>query len=125
MEMRRTIFLFYLCIFGSLLAAGQAYKSQIDSALLPTVSGNHYQPEYLLDAPSDLAAWTRESPGMHVAFGSSDQLYFRSDVPAIDQKNNSWQGVGWKGERLNAQLIMWSADTLHQVRLTVSDLVNE
>ena len=36
-----------------------------------------------------------------------------------------WEATGWKGERLNTQVIVWSPDTLQQVRFRVSDLKNK
>src|SRR2546427_12067899 len=35
-----------------------------------------------------------------------------------------WEATGWKGERLNAELVVWSPDTVTQIRVAVSDLVN-
>ena len=44
----------------------------------------------------------------------------RSEVPTI---NNSlqWQVTAWKGERINAQVLVWSKDTMQQVRFSVAD----
>jgi len=105
----------------------QGYKGQIDSSLLPILS-YHYQQEYTFDKPTDPAAWNSQQ-GPHIAFGSTDELYFRQEVPYLKvpgstqmEEPASWQGCGWKGERLNAQLVVWSADTLEQIRLELSDL---
>src|SRR6202007_2439046 len=58
--------------------------------------------------------------GLHAGFGSADALYFRTEVPGIKDEL-SWSGCGWKGERLNAQIVVWSADTLEQVRFKLND----
>ncbi len=87
------------------------------------LSGPHYQPEYDLDRPVDANSWLNEKSGLHVAFGSEEKLYFRTEVPGI--KAESWEATGWKGERLNTQVIVWSVDTLQQVRFRVSDLKNK
>jgi Domain of unknown function (DUF4091) len=61
---------------------------------------------------------------MHVSFASTDELYFRSEVPELQNETISWKGTGWKGERLNAVVLVWSPDTLQQVRFVISDLKN-
>ena len=106
-----------LCLFNSVLgpAAAQLQKGQINSALVPELR-QHYLPEYTFDAPVDTAAWAKTARGMQVSFGSADALYFRSEVPALQNKTLSWEAAGWKGERLNTQILVWSADTLEQVR---------
>ena len=108
-------------LFLEILAFAQG-KGQIDSTLLPS-TGPHYQPEYDLDRPVDANSWLNEKPGLHAGFGSEEKLYFRTEVPGI--KAESWQATGWKGERLNTQVIVWSVDTLQQVRFRVSDLKNK
>jgi len=102
----------------------QTLFGKIDPALLPKVAGAHYEPEFTLDMPVNPAAWTKEEAGLHVSFASTDRLYFRSEVPGLQNETLSWTATGWKGERLNSELLVWSADTLKQVRIIVSDLQN-
>lgn len=97
----------------------QRYKGQIDSALVPVLS-YHYQQEFTFDKPTDPVAWNSWQ-GPHIGFGSTDELYFRTEPPQI-KEHSSWAGCGWRGERLNAQILVWSADTLEQVRLVLSPL---
>jgi len=111
-------------LFGS-IAFPQVYKGQVDSSLLPKIGTSHYVAEYTLDRTVDAAAWTKEKPGLHAAFGSEDQLYFRTEVPEVSKETTAWEATGWRGERLNTQILIWSPDTLSQVRFTVSDLKNE
>lgn len=112
-------FLFFI----SLYVCAQFNKGEIDSALLPIIGSAHYVPEYDLDKPTDTIAWLHQQPGMHVGFGAEDVLYFRTEVPQISQA--TWQTTGWKGERLNTQIIVWSPDTIQQVRFILHDLKNE
>ena len=98
-------------------------KGQVDSTLIP-LSGPHYQPEYDFDRPTDANSWLNEKKGLNVAFGSGEELYFRVEVPGL-KTGNSWQATGWKGERLNTQIIVWSVDTLQQVRFRINDLKNK
>ena len=111
-----------IILFLTILTIAQG-KGQIDSTFLPA-TGPHYQPEYDFDRPVDANSWLKERPGLNVAFGSEENLYFRTEVPGL-KSENSWQATGWKGERLNTQIVVWSADTLQQVRFNVSDLKNK
>jgi len=61
---------------------------------------------------------------LNVSFASTDQAYLRSDVPDLPQDSRPWTATGWKGERLNTQVVIWSPDTVKQIRVGVSDLVN-
>lgn len=103
----------------------QSYKGVVDVSRLPQIGPSHYQEEYALDVAVDAATWAKEKHGMHAAFGSEDELYFRTEVPQIKNETAAWEATGWKGERLNTQIVVWSPDTLQQVRFTVSDLTNE
>ena len=122
--MKRTVAFLLLTLFITIGAVAQVHKGEIDSTVLPATGPAHYVPEYDLDVATNLQAWTTVPPGMHVAFGSEDELYFRKEVPAVKEAN-VWQAAGWKGERLNTQIVVWSADTLQQVRFTLHDLTNE
>ncbi|HEX8060384.1 MAG TPA: glycoside hydrolase domain-containing protein [Cyclobacteriaceae bacterium] len=96
------------------------FKGQIDISKAPKLKG-HYKEEYALDKPTDSAKWLTQSKGMHAGFGSEDKLYFRTEVPDV-QSNSKWEETGWRGERLNAQIVVWSPDTLQQVHFKVNDL---
>jgi len=98
-------------------------KGQIDISKVPAPAW-HYQPEYTFDVPSDMAGWAQQEAGLHAAFGSTGELYLRREIPAGVQENTLWEETGWRGERLNTQLLVWSADTVEQIRVQVSDLIN-
>ena len=102
---------------------GQVYRGQLDFSKVP-VPPAHYQEEYNFDTTVNSAAWTTQAKGMHVAFGSTDQLYFRSEVPELATESKTLQATAWKGERINSQVLVWSADTLNQVRVVLKDLKN-
>lgn len=96
--------------------------ARIDSSKLPRTFP-HYLDELAFDVPSNGQAWTKESAGLHAAFGSTDELYLRREVPTSNLTNEV-KLTGWKGERLNVQVIVWSTDTIEQVRLKLNDLTN-
>lgn len=114
--------IFSLFVLFQTPAFTQGRAGEVDSALLP-VQYSHYQPEYALDAPVNKQAWMDQKSGLHVSFVSTDRAWFRTEAP--EQKESLlWETTGWRGERLNAQILIWSPDTLEQVRVSVANLVN-
>lgn len=109
-----------LSFFGT--AVSQPYKGKIEQTYAPVLNP-HFQEEYTFDKPVDPARWTKEQPGLHVSFGSTNRLYFRTEVPDL-QPTLSWSETGWRGERLNAAMVVWSPDTLEQIHFTAGDLTN-
>lgn len=86
------------------------------------VPQGHYMEEYTFDSPSDPLAWEQLNPGLHVAFGSTDELYLRRELPEHLDESAGWMARGWRGERMNAQLLVWSSDTVEQLRVRLSAL---
>src|SRR5258705_13705211 len=99
--------------------AQQGQLALIDSALIPRPY-LHYQQEYAFDKSIDPGRWQSQK-ALHVSFASTDEAYFRTEVPGISQ-TQSWAASGWKGERLNMMVLVWSADTINQLRVLVNDL---
>src|SRR5687767_14641348 len=122
-DMKKSLVTFYLFVF-SLIAFAQPYEGQIEFSKIP-VPAAHYRGEYTFDTTLNKDAWKKQSKGMHVSFASTDELYFRSEVPELQNETVSWSATGWKGERLNAQVLVWSPDTLQQVRFILRDLKND
>jgi hypothetical protein len=81
----------------------------------------HYLPEYTFDSTTDPERWQREKHGLRVSFASSDIHYFRTEVPDVSE-TTSFQAAAWKADRVNALILVWSPDTLEQVRFVVHDL---
>ena len=98
-------------------------RRQNDFSRAP-VPQQHYQPEYAFDKPINMVRWTEQKAGIHAAFGSTDELYVRSEVPAVNELSPIWKESGWRGQRLNAQVLVWSPDSVEQIRFLMNDLVN-
>src|ERR1700754_3201549 len=109
--MKKWLFAAVLLQYISNPLFSQTQYGRIDSSLLPTLK-MHYQQEFTFDAPADPARWQKEKPGLHAAFGSTNQVYFRSEVPALTSESDSWKAKGWRGERINTMIVVWSPDTL-------------
>lgn len=111
--------LFLSLLFQTAVFAQRRY-GEADSSLLPGQYA-HYMPEYTFDVPVNPQAWRQQNAGLHVSFVSTDKAWFRTEAPEIKEAD-TWKATGWRGERLNAQLLVWSPDTLEQVRVIPSDL---
>ncbi|MGF1584283.1 MAG: glycoside hydrolase domain-containing protein [Bacteroidales bacterium] len=71
--------------------------------------------------PVPLALWAQVEPGFHVAFGSIDNRYDYHYPPA-STGNHSWNGSGWRGERINLQLKLWSREPVQNISVSASTL---
>lgn len=64
-------------------------------------------------------AWNSVKSGINAAWASCDFVYSRSIVPTATDKTISV--TGWQGERVNAQLLIWSSSELNAVECNISD----
>ena len=69
---------------------------------------------WLPGAPITAANWTDITNGLHGAFVSNDQHYSKTTCPRVTETHN-WSGAGWKGERLNTEILLWTRDGVNQV----------
>jgi len=117
----KTKFISLLLLFAGLVSA-QNYdkRGEINSKYIP-VPDFHYQHEYTTEEIINESAWNNQA-GLNAAFGSTDQLYFRREKPDISKNAISFNQTAWKGERVNMQILVWSADTLEQIRVKLNDL---
>lgn len=112
------------CLLTPAAAVGGLQRGEVDLANIPKLQ-SHYQPEFSFDTTLDSASWTTQKPGLHVAFASTDKLYLRAEVPGVSEETQLWEQNGWRGERLNAQVLVWSSAAQEQVHFHTSDLVNK
>jgi hypothetical protein len=103
-----------LCCAFSVASQDYDWRGEIKSGKLPELKP-HYQAELVVDEMINEQAWIGQT-GLNVAFGSTDQLYFRREKPDVDPNASVYQATVWKGERVNIQILVWSSDTLEQVR---------
>lgn len=71
------------------------------------------------DPDSAVQDWSRLK-GLQVSFGDIDTRYAKSRIPDISPIHN-WEGSGWRGETVSAQVLLWSATDIHQVECEFSD----
>ena len=68
--------------------------------------------------------WKGTSPGLHSSFVSIDKRYSKDQAPVII-KNNTISLKGWKGERLSAQVLLWTTDPVSDIKVQVSDFTSK
>src|SRR2546423_1345653 len=110
--MRKTGITGTLLAFFQIAAFSQEKRGEVDSSFLSPLK-MHYQNEYAFDKPVNKQEWTNVKGGLNVSFASTERSYFRTEVP-LKQESQTWNTTGWKGEKLDAQIIVWSPDTLEQ-----------
>jgi hypothetical protein len=64
--------------------------------------------------PDTTANWSAVSLDLNVSFGSIDKRYAKSSIP-VEEKIVAWTGSGWCGERVSAQIVLWSSADIDQV----------
>ncbi len=79
----------------------------------PTKSCDIYA-EAIDPAPDTLADWSKVSKNLNVSFGNIDTRYAKSSIP-VTEKITVWKGNGWRGERISAQVVLWSTTDIEQV----------
>ncbi len=67
------------------------------------------------------AAWAAEPEGLNVAWGNIDIQYLRDEVP-VAELSREYHLVGWRGERVSAQIILWAKDSVQGVQCRASRL---
>jgi hypothetical protein len=67
--------------------------------------------------------WLKEELLFTGSFGSIDERYARDQQP-VTGGSLSWSGTAWRGERLNAQIVLWSALGTSGVTCTATPLTD-
>ncbi len=72
--------------------------------------------------PRDTAAkWDAQKAPVQLQWGSTDVRYAKWNVPAAVSAVK-WTTRAWRGERVNAQAVLWTARELGDLAVSVSDL---
>ena len=73
------------------------------------------------DTIAQAAKWKSMKNKVGVSFGNSNMRYTQDVFPEIKQQNNLTL-TSWKGEKLNAQLLVWAKTNVSTIKVSVSDL---
>ena len=72
----------------------------------------------------DVSVWENLKPVIHSGFGSIDIAYPRS-IPPGGQIHESVKITGWKGERVNCQLVVWTSGKKEEISIKAKDFKNK
>lgn len=67
-----------------------------------------------------LADWSAVKGGLYSSFVNIDHRFAKSLVPDVALKKNQ-KISGWKGERVSAQILLWTTEERPHVKVSVSD----
>ncbi len=67
-------------------------------------------------------AWNSVDDACHVSFASPDNAYLRHEVPKLTREVRSWSSTAWRGERLHAQILVWSKGPVTQLHAELTAL---
>lgn len=67
--------------------------------------------------------WEALEKDITVSYASSDIRYAKEAVPEIPVRT-TWTTVAWRGEKVHAQILVWSRKSIQQLSYELSDFVN-
>lgn len=67
--------------------------------------------------------WDQQKVPTCLSWTSTDVRYPKRNIPAV-KPSSRWQAKAWKGERVNAQAVLWTTKKLEDAVISVSDLKN-
>jgi len=73
--------------------------------------------------PISTESWNQVSRGLHASIGSTDERYAKYSVPNVEL-GKIWQGAGWQGERVSAQIVLWAVDSVARLIPEFSDFIS-
>lgn len=74
---------------------------------------------------ADSTAWEGVRKGLNAMWGSTDCLYSRSVPPASQDAPKSIRLTAWRGERVSAQAVLWSASGAQSVVCATDDFTSD
>ncbi len=69
------------------------------------------------------AIWSKLTVATQLSWASIDTRYKKLSIPQVT-KQTSKQLKAWRGERVNAQAVLWTKAALHEATITTSNLKN-
>ena len=67
------------------------------------------------------AEWARMSAPTQLSWASTDVRYRRGTLPAVSRQT-TWSAKAWRGQRVNAQALLWTRQDIHDLKVTASAL---
>lgn len=111
-----TIISLTTCLLAFSCSSSRNEQSIVDQAY---VYAKYQEP----DDPDPIKSeyWKGVPATLQASFGSIDERYDRSVPPTLEKKHE-WGGVAWRGERVSAQMVLWSAAEMGNITFKVNAL---
>ena len=65
--------------------------------------------------------WNKQRKSVYLEWGNTDTRYRKLDVPT-GTETGTWEAKAWRGERINAQAVLWTKKVLKNVTVKVNEL---
>lgn len=99
----------------------------LGALLLSTVCMNAQTSEYYQEAANPIATnpalWAKVT-APQISWGSTDIRYKKEEPAPIHSAQKSMNLTAWKGEKISAQLVVWTPKSLNDLTFMVSDLTS-
>jgi hypothetical protein len=69
-------------------------------------------------------AWKALDDRPRISFATTDRAFERHRVPELPEEVHTWTGSAWRGERVHAQILVWSKKALSQLRAAPASLAD-
>lgn len=103
---------------GRIVAIGLILWSQAYTLLGQTLAKQQEFVEMADPTVDTLSDWSDVGKGMNVSFVSIDKRFARSVVPHVPIENQVTL-KGWKGERVSAQLLLWTKEDINGIQVRI------
>ncbi len=118
---KNTITLFFTILVGCGTPNGQeSDKSENNTGYNYMVYEESPDPN-----PSDPVLWESVSGSLNGSFVTRDKRYEKSIPPDIREGKMQWSGYAWRGERVSAQLLLWSAADMESLGFEWSEFKSD
>lgn len=106
----------YLLIFFSMVVAGLHAQD-----ISYTQPGHNYYPDPFIASVTPEKNWGAMKQPVAVSFSSSSLRYAKDKIP-VEGLEKEWKGIGWKGEKIHTQLLLWTNKNITELKLETSVL---
>ena len=76
------------------------------------------------EAKDPLINWNNVESGLNISYVSTDKKYAKHEVPFVKDRTEE-ELTGWKGEKLSAQLLIWTIAETKQVKVEFDNFVSD
>lgn len=112
-------------VWASALIFAGLLTSSCQSTQTPKVKRYSTFTEMADPARDSVAQWTATPNGLQASFVSIDNKFNKSVEPAIKTSKTTERVIGWQGERLSAQILLWATTDIKEIEYTIGDFKGE